>query len=35
LKSKLEQMEIAYNNSEPKKCHQEVNWARKGFIPQT
>ena len=28
-------MEIAYNNNEAKKFHQEVNGTRKGFKPQT
>ena len=35
FKSKLEQMEIAYNNNEAKKCYQEVNSIRKGLKPQT
>jgi len=34
FKSKLEQMEIAYNN-EAKKFYEEVNTIRKGFKPQT
>jgi len=33
--SKLEQMEIAYNNNEAKKFYHEVNSIRKGFRPQT
>jgi len=35
LKSKLEQMEIAYNNNEAKIYDQEVSSIRKGFNPQT
>jgi hypothetical protein len=35
FKSKLVQMEIAYNNNEAKKFHQEVNGTRRGFKPQT
>jgi hypothetical protein len=35
LKSKLEQMEIAYNNNEAKIFDQEVSSIRKGFKPQT
>ena len=35
MKSKLEQMEIAYNNNEAKKFYQEVNSIRKGFKPYT
>jgi hypothetical protein len=33
--SKLEQMEIAYNNNETKKFYQEVNSIRKGLKLQT
>jgi len=32
FKSKLEQMEIAYNNKEANKFYQEVKSIRKGFI---
>ena len=35
FKSKLEEMQIAYNNNEIKKPYQEVNSIRKGFKPQT
>jgi uncharacterized membrane protein YukC len=35
LKTKLEQMEIAYNNNEAKKFYQEMKNIRKGFKPQT
>jgi hypothetical protein len=35
FKSKLEQMEIAYNNNETKKFYQEVNCIRKGLKLQT
>ena len=31
FKSKLEQMRLAYNNSEANKFYQEVNSIRKGF----
>jgi hypothetical protein len=34
FKSKLEQMEIAYNNNEAKEFYQEVNTIRKGFKPR-
>ena len=32
-KSKLEQMEISYNNNETNKFYQEVNCIRKKFKP--
>ena len=35
FKSKLEQMEIAYNNNDAKKFYKKVNSVRKGFKPQT
>ena len=35
FKSKLEQMDIAYNNNEANKFYQEVSSIRKGFRPQT
>jgi transposase-like protein len=35
VQTKLEQMEIAYNNNEAKKLYHEVNSIRKGFKPQT
>jgi len=35
FKSKLEQMEIAYNNNEAKKFYQEVSSMRKVFKLQT
>jgi hypothetical protein len=35
FKSKLEQIEVAYNNSEAKKFYQEVNSIVKEFKPQT
>ena len=33
--SKLEQVEIAYDNNEGKKFNQEMNSIRKGIKPQT
>jgi len=33
FKSKLEQMKIAYNNNNAKKCYQEVNSTIIGFKP--
>jgi hypothetical protein len=33
--SKLEQMEIAYNNNEANKLYHEMKSIRKGFRPQT
>jgi hypothetical protein len=35
FKSKLEQIEIAYNNNEAKKFYQEANSIVKEFKPQT
>jgi hypothetical protein len=35
FKSKLEQMETAYNDNETKKFYQEVNSIRKIVKPQT
>jgi hypothetical protein len=35
FKSKLEQIEIAYNNHKENKCYQEVNSIRNGFKPKT
>jgi hypothetical protein len=31
FKSKLEKMEIAYNNNEAKNCYQEVNTVNIGY----
>ena len=35
IKSKVEQIEIAYNNNESKKFYREVNSVVKEFKPQT